>query len=70
MYKNLLIEDQIELYCQNISDETLIGGEKWETLKSKVMEYKNLEEENWFLNLSEYEKSLVRSLAFAQSELS
>ena len=65
MYKNLLIEDQVDLYCLNISDETLIGDEKWETLKSKVMEYKNLEVENWFLSLSEYEKSLVRSLVFA-----
>ena len=65
MYKNLLIEDQVELYCQNISDETFIGGEKWEALKSKVMEYKNLEVENWFLSLSDCEKSLVRSLAFA-----
>ena len=69
MYKSLLIEDQVDLYCQNISDETFIGGEKWESLKGNVMQFANLEVENWFLGLTDYEKSLVRSLVFAQNEL-
>ena len=42
MYKNLLIEDQVELYCENISDDTNIGKENWRTLKTKAMNSKNI----------------------------
>ena len=40
MYKNLLIEDQVELYCEKISDETIVGKEIWKTLKAKAMNSK------------------------------
>ena len=47
-YKNLLIEDQVELYCEKISDDTIVGEESWKSLKTKAMGNKNLDQENWF----------------------
>ena len=37
MYKSLLIEDQVELYCENLSDDTIVGKETWNSLKTKAM---------------------------------
>ena len=38
MFKDLLKEDAVEFYCQQISDDTIIKNQKWKDLKKTVME--------------------------------
>ena len=37
-YKQLLLEEAIEFYCEKISDDTYIGNKKWKGIKKAVME--------------------------------
>ena len=68
-YKSLLLEDAVEFYCENISDDTIIDGKNWLFLKKSVMKATNLEDDEWFKSLTSYNKDQVRSLVFAQREL-
>ena len=47
-YKNLLKEDQVELYCEKISDATIVGKESWKSLKTKAMGIPDLDKDSWF----------------------
>ena len=64
-YKELLFEDAITFYCIFISDETVIANQKWQDLKKSVMNSLDYELESWHIDLSEYEKRLLKSLVFA-----
>ena len=68
-YKSLLLEDTVEFYCENISDDTIVDGKNWQSLKKSVMQATNFEDDEWFKSLTSYNKDLIRSLQFAQREL-
>ena len=67
-YKELLREDAVQFYCHKISDDTLINEKKWKDLKKSVIQ-SNYEQEPWFLKLLPYDRKLIESLHFAQSQL-
>ena len=64
-YKDLLFEDATTFYCILISDDTEIANQKWQDLKKSVMNSMNYEQEPWHIELSTYEKRLLKSLVFA-----
>ena len=68
-YKQLLLEEAIEFYCEKISDDTYIGQKKWKEIKKDVMESQQYENEEWFKKLSQYEVDLISSLKSIQSEI-
>ena len=63
-FRDILKEDLVEFYCHEISDETIINGQKWSDLKNSVAGFK-YEQEVWFQNLSSYDKDQIRSLEHA-----
>ena len=68
-YKELLSKETIRFYCQKVSDKTIINGTKWLDLKNTVMESNEYLEEEWYKNLSQYEKRMLESLIQAQSDV-
>ena len=44
-YKSLLLEDAIEFYCEKISDDTIIDGKDWKSIKQSVMASTNIEDD-------------------------
>ena len=54
-YKTLLLQDAIEFYCDEISDNTIVKGETWYDLKEKVMRSEDYRQETWFKDLSAHE---------------
>ena len=75
-YKQLLVKEAIEFYCDEVSDETIISGTKdkddlpqtWKVLKKNVMGIgiEDLKEQPWFKSLKEYDQDLILSLKSAQ----
>ena len=61
-YKELLTKESIRFYCQKVSDKTIIGKTQWLELKNIVMESTEYLEEEWYKNLSQYEKRMLESL--------
>ena len=64
-YKSLIFDDAVTFYCAYISDETLIGNQKWQDLKKSVMDSESYKEEAWYIDLSGYDKRLLKSLVYA-----
>lgn len=68
-YKELLTKESIRFYCQKVSDKTIIGKTQWLELKNIVMESTEYLEEEWYKNLSQYEKRMLESLIQAQNDV-
>ena len=64
-YKSLIFDDAVTFYCVFISDETLIANQKWQDLKKSVMNSESYKEESWYVDLSDYDKRLLKSLVYA-----
>ena len=75
IYKELLAEEAVKFYCDEISDETIIGitGNKqfsWKEWKERTLNDANYKDSSWFkeLKLTEYDQVLIHSLELAQEE--
>ena len=68
-YKALVLEDATDFYCNEISDDTVIGDQTWKNLKQEFMESVDYEQEACFKELTSHDKKLVESLVFAQNIL-
>ena len=55
-----------EDYEIQLSDDTVIGEEKWETLKYNAMQYR-YQEQPWFQDLKEETKLILQALRQAQA---
>ena len=46
----------------NVSDETIIGDEKWKNMKEEVLENNRYKHKEWYRKLAYYEKELVEEM--------
>ena len=72
-YKDLLADEAVKFYCDEISDETIIGITanepfSWKDGKKKVLNDANYEDAPWFIDLPGYDQALIKSLKVAQEE--
>ena len=60
-YKELLTDEAVKFYCDEISDETIIQGKakpfSWKIIKNQVMNKENYQDDVWYKNaeLSDYD---------------
>ena len=60
-YKELLTDEAVKFYCDEISDETIIQGKKkpfnWKVIKNQVMNKENYQDDAWYkiAELSDYD---------------
>ena len=46
----------------NVSDETIIGDEKWKNIKEEVLTNNRYKHKEWYRKLAYYEKELVEEM--------
>ena len=65
IYRTRLIEIALEFYGKKLSDKTVIGtNHTWESLKEQVTK-SDYKKEEWYKELSDYEKDLLERLKSA-----
>ena len=64
-FKKNLIEYAAELFCDKISDDTIIDGKNWSNSKKDIMKSNDYEKESWVKELPVESKKLLESLVSA-----
>ena len=61
-FKQKLLDEAVECYCDEISDDSVVDGIPWKELKNRVIGSEEYKKEAWFDSLTVQDKNKLASL--------